>query len=194
MLNFIRGSSMEEADLRRLSDDDLVREREWLLTHVPETTHLELLTYKQAAEALGVKYERVAGLVSQGILIAEKRPRDAKKYLGSDQIGWYQLKQQGKGEGHHNPKLVREEGERRATQVGQAQSRDTLTELRRYVAEHMASTDAASQLNAALTEIAQHLAGTLVRETLGLEPLPAEERERRAALLAALTQKGGDTR
>ena len=179
---------MNADDFRHLGDDDLARERKWLLAHVPGTTHTELLTYQKAAEALGVKYERVAGLVSRGVLIAEKQPRDAKKYIGSDQIDWYQLKQQGKDEGHPNPVLIREEASRRAAQEqirAESQSFDTWTELRRYVNEHMESTDTATQLNTLLAAIAGHIAGTLV-----MESLPDEERETLAALLSAIIQKG----
>jgi hypothetical protein len=176
---------MNADELRRLSDDDLVRKREWLLANVPETTHSELLTYEQAAKALGVKYERVAVVVSQGVLIAEKLPHDAKKYLGLDQIGWYRLKQQGKDEGYPNPKLVRDEVERRATLARQAQLYDTLTDVRTYVAENMEGTDTAAQLNTLLAAIASDIVGTLI-----MESLPDEKRERLTALLSTLTQKG----
>jgi hypothetical protein len=179
-------------DLRSLSDDDLRREQERIVERLSETSHAELLTYDQAAQRLGVKYERVAALVSQGFLIAEKHPRDARKWISSDQIAWYNRVRQGLDD-VQNPALIRQEASRRAAQATTtmpAQPSDTLLEVRHYVESHMPNSEAATHLNAALTEIAQHLAGELVGDAFGTEPLPAIERARLSGLLAALTQKG----
>jgi hypothetical protein len=185
---------MNEDDLRRLSDEEFRRLQERIQERVPETTHAESLTYEQAANKLGVKYERVAALVSQGVLIAQKHPRDAKKYLGSDQVAWYDLVRQGTDDDLPNPALVAQEASRRAAQA-QAQPRvfDTWTELRHYIEQHMAGSDVADQLTSVIAAVAQHIATALVRDVLGVEPLAAADRARLSALLAALTQKGRQT-
>jgi hypothetical protein len=174
-------------DLEQFSDVELQRLRERLVALVPDMTHAEALTYEQTADKLGVKYERVAGLVSSGVLVAEKHQHDARKWLSSDQVAWYRLKQRGKDEGLPNPALLRQEMSIRATQA-QPKLRDTLAEVRAYVAEHMAGSQEASQLDTLLAKVAGHIAVTLALSTS--ESLPQEEREQLAALLAALTSKG----
>lgn len=181
---------MDADQLSRMSDDELARTQARLRDLVPDMTHPELLTYEQAAKVLGVKYERVASLVSRGVLIAEKLPRDARKWLSSDQIEWYRLRQEGKDEGVPNPALFREEQLRRkADQIG-TETYDTLADVRAYVAERMADSEAASQLNTALVEIARNLAGALARDTAGVEKLNNAERTRLNALLTMLTGRG----
>jgi hypothetical protein len=174
-----------------MSDDELARVRDRLFALVPDATHPELLTYEQAANGLGVKYERVAGLVSRGVLIAEKLPRDARKWLSSDQIAWYRLRQEGKDEGLPNPARLREELSRRKAKQNGAQSHDTLADVRSYVAERMAGSQAADQLNAALEEVAKHLAGALARDAASVERLDEAERMRLNMLLAMLTGRKG---
>jgi hypothetical protein len=175
---------MPVSDLEALSDEGLRRLQERFYEEVPGATHSEALTYEQAAGRLGVKYERVAILVSQGVLIAEKHPRDAKKYIGSDQIAWYARVRQGTSD-LPNPARLGEEASRRSMLQAQSPAHDTLAELRRYVNAHMQSTDTAAQLNALLATIARSIAGDLV-----MESLPGEERESLAALLGAIIQKG----
>jgi|GEM_PF-4733531 len=182
---------MSADQLSRMSDDELKRMRDRSRELLPSTTHPELLTYEQAANRLGVKYERVAGLVSQGVLIAEKLPRDAHKWLSSPQIEWYQHRQAGKDEGLPNPIRLQEELSRRKAKQLEEQSHDTLADVRAYVAERMSESQATNQLNAALEEIAKHLAGALARDTAGVEKLDEAERARLNALLALLTGRGG---
>jgi hypothetical protein len=186
MLNLVE--TVVDADqLSRVSDDELAHLRDRSLALVPDATHPELLTYEQAANVLGVKYERVASLVSRGVLIAEKLPRDARKWLGSDQVAWYRLKQEGKDGDLPNPAQLRGELSRRNAKQVRAQSQDTFADVRAYVAECMADSQAAHQLNAALEEIAKHLAGALARDAAGVEKLDEAERARLNALLAMLT-------
>ncbi len=175
---------MDTSDLSRLSDDEFRSVQGRVRELVPEVLHTELFTYEQAADKLEVKYERIATLVSQGVFVTEKRPRDARKYLSSDQIAWYERVRQGMDD-LPNPARVREEALRRSLIQGQSQSSDTLAELRNYVTEHMAGTDTATQLNTILAAIASHITGTLI-----MESLPGEERESLAALLSAIIQKG----
>ncbi len=54
----------------------------------------------------------------------------------------------------------------------------------------MAGSTVSERLNATITEIAQHITGEIVRDTLGMESLPDEERTQLTALLSALTSKG----
>jgi hypothetical protein len=188
---------MNAEELRQLSDDELQRLRERLLALVPDMTHCAALTYDQAGQLLGgIKYERVAFLVSKGILVAEKdRPRDAHKRISSDQIAWYRLRQVGTDEGLPNPALLIAEMARRAELArARAEAPDTWADLCRYVDQHMAGSDVVGQLAMVIDAVARDIVGALVRDTLGVEKVTDEERNRLAALLAKLTQRGGDAR
>jgi hypothetical protein len=189
----LKESTVRDADLSSLSDDALAGVEARLLALVPELTHPESLSYEQAANRLGVKYERVAGLVSQGILLPGKLPRDARKWLSSDQIAWYQLKQSSRDEGLPNPAMLREELARRQVRQIDSRPRDTLADVRAYVTERMGNSPTADHLNTALEETAKHLAGALARDAAGAEQLDDAERVRLTALLALLTGRG-DTR
>jgi hypothetical protein len=207
---------MDADDLRRLSDGELRRVQERLLALVPDATHPELLSYQQATaeEKLGVKYERVAALVSQGVLIAEKLPRDAHKWIGSDQIAWYRLKQRGMDEGLPNPALVRQEATRRVelrqrtaptAQLVESTPTVILGLLGVVLALHLVGKELLTKIGAylgeltdnsdtILPELARNIAGALTRDALGLEPLPAEERALLVAVLDSLTKRGDDAR
>jgi hypothetical protein len=74
-----------------------------------QTEHLatperELLTYRQAAEQIGLSPAYIAHLVSQGVLHSIKLPGERQKYLRRNEVEWYGRRRAGSLEG--NPYLT----------------------------------------------------------------------------------------
>lgn len=143
-----------------------------------------MVSYEQAAQALGLSTSDLAALVRASTLHPNAHNR-----LRSDEVNWYKRVRDGEDAGK-NPALQTEQAlaQREAEEASQPQPLDTLAILRQYVEQHMAGSEEVGRLDALLAKVAGHVAVTLALSTA--VPLPEEERTRLFALLSALTQKG----